>query len=96
VFGDSLRRLRSQTRLPAGILRALYPTMNEPSRSEKSMPNELRLPQAEPAVLTWKLHQQIRRFRSSREGMPPLFAYEDPDGVLEISDGATELPGSRN
>jgi hypothetical protein len=21
--------------------------------------------------------------------MPPLFAYEDPDGVLEISDGVT-------
>ena len=53
-------------------------------------PNELRLPPSRASGADpWKLHQQIRRFGSSREGMPPLFAYEDPDGVLEISDGVT-------
>ena len=53
-------------------------------------PNDLRLPPsraggAEP----WKLHQQIRKVGSSKDGMPPIFVYEDPDGVLEISDGVT-------
>ena len=53
-------------------------------------PNDLRLPPsraggAEP----WKLHQQIAKFGSSKDGMPPIFVYEDPDGVLEISDGVT-------
>jgi hypothetical protein len=37
----------------------------------------------------WKLHQQIRSYGSSKDGMPPIFVYEDPDGVLEISDGVT-------
>ena len=53
-------------------------------------PGELRLP---PSRLSgadpWKLHQQIRHYGSSTAGMPPLFVYEDPDGVLEISDGVT-------
>lgn len=53
-------------------------------------PLELRLP---PSRLSgadpWKLHQQIRRYGSSTAGMPPIFVYEGPDGVLEVSDGVT-------
>jgi len=53
-------------------------------------PCDLRLPPtriggADP----WKLHRQVRQFGSSKDGMPPIFVYEDPDGVLEISDGVT-------
>jgi hypothetical protein len=53
-------------------------------------PGELRLPPsradgAEP----WKLHQQIHQFGPLKIGMPPLFVYEDPDGLLEILDGVT-------
>ena len=53
-------------------------------------PGELRLPpsRAEGAD-PWKLHQQISEFAAMREGMPPLLVYEDPDGILEISDGVT-------
>jgi hypothetical protein len=53
-------------------------------------PVELRLP---PSRLggadPWKLHRQIARFGSSKEGMPPILVYEDPDGLLEIWDGVT-------
>jgi hypothetical protein len=53
-------------------------------------PNELRLPPSRASGADpWKLHQQARQFGSSKEGMPPLFVYEDPDGILEISDGVT-------
>jgi hypothetical protein len=53
-------------------------------------PGELRLPPSRAAgAESWKLHQQIRRYGSSRVGMPPLFAHEDPNGLLEISDGVT-------
>ena len=53
-------------------------------------PNNLRLPPSRSAGAdSWKLHQQIRQFGSSKDGMPPIFVYEDPDGVLEISDGVT-------
>ena len=53
-------------------------------------PNDLRLPPSRlSGVDPWKLHQQIRRFGSSRDEMPPILVYEDPDGVLEISDGVT-------
>lgn len=53
-------------------------------------PNELRLPpsrayDADP----WKLHQQIGQFGTSKDAMPPIFVYEDPDGILEIVDGVT-------
>jgi hypothetical protein len=53
-------------------------------------PRELRLPpsRASGADL-WKLHQQILRFGASKDGMAPIFVYEDPDGLLEISDGVT-------
>lgn len=51
-------------------------------------PSELRLPPSRAGGADpWKLHQQIRQFGSSKDGMPPIFVYEDPDGVLEISDG---------
>ncbi len=53
-------------------------------------PNDLRLPpsRASGADL-WKLHLQIRQFGSSKDEMPPILVYEDPDGVFEISDGVT-------
>jgi hypothetical protein len=53
-------------------------------------PQELRLPPSRTAGADlWKLQQQIRQFGSSRIGMPAIFAYEDPDGNLEIIDGVT-------
>ena len=62
--------------------------MSEPIREVD--PSELQMP---PSSLgsadPWKLQQQIRRFGSSKDGMPPLFVFEDPDGVLEITDGVT-------
>lgn len=53
-------------------------------------PSELRLPPSRAGGADpWKLHQQIRQFGSSKAGMPAIFAYEDPDGLLEITDGVT-------
>jgi hypothetical protein len=53
-------------------------------------PGELRLPSSRASGADpWKRHQQIRQFGSSAIGMPPIFVYEDPDGILEISDGVT-------
>lgn len=53
-------------------------------------PNQLRLPPSRASGADpWKLHQQIRKFGSSKDGMPPVFVYEDPDGLLEITDGVT-------
>jgi len=53
-------------------------------------PRELRLPPSRSeGADPWKLHREIVRFGASKEGMPPLFVYEDPDGLLEISDGVT-------
>src|SRR5438128_9881069 len=53
-------------------------------------PADLRLPPSRSSGADpWKLHRQIRKFGSSKDGMPPIFVYEDPDGVLEISDGVT-------
>jgi hypothetical protein len=53
-------------------------------------PSDLRLPPSRASgVDPWKLHQQIRQFGSSESGMPPILVYEDPDGVLEMSDGVT-------
>ena len=77
-----------QTRLAARIYALYSSSMSQPIREVD--PSELRLPPSRASGADpWKLHQQIWRFGSSREGMPPLFAYEDPDGVLEISDGVT-------
>src|SRR2546421_10424307 len=53
-------------------------------------PGELRLPPSRASGADpWKLHQQIRQFGSSKDGMLPILVYEDPDGVLEITDGVT-------
>ena len=54
-------------------------------------PGGLRLPpsRAGGGADPWKLHQQIRQFGSSKDGMPPILVYEDSDGVLEIFDGVT-------
>lgn len=53
-------------------------------------PAELRLPPSRSSGADpWKLHRQIRQFGSSRVEMPPIFVYEDPDGLFEISDGVT-------
>src|SRR5437763_1628603 len=62
--------------------------MNEAIREVD--PSGLRLPPSRASGADpWKLHQQIRLFGSSKDGMPPLFVYEDSDGLLEISDGVT-------
>jgi hypothetical protein len=53
-------------------------------------PGKLRLPPSRASGADpWKLQQQIGQFGSSKDGMPPIFVYEDPDGFLEISDGVT-------
>ncbi len=53
-------------------------------------PNELRLPPSRTGGADpWKLHQQIGKFGSSKDGMPAILVYEDPDGLLEIVDGVT-------
>jgi hypothetical protein len=53
-------------------------------------PRDLRLPPSRASGADpWKLHQQIRQFGSSKDGMPPILVHEDPDGVLEITDGVT-------
>ncbi len=53
-------------------------------------PSELRLPPSRASGANpWKLHQQIRQFGSSKDGVPPIFVYEDRDGIMEISDGVT-------
>jgi hypothetical protein len=62
--------------------------MSQPIRDVD--PSGLRLPPSRSdGADPWKLHQQIRRFEASKAGMPPIFVYEDPDGILEISDGVT-------
>ena len=62
--------------------------MNEPIREVD--PGELRLPPSRfGGADLWKLQQQIRRFGSSKDEMPPLFVLEDPDGVFEVTDGVT-------
>lgn len=53
-------------------------------------PNDLRLPPSRAGGADlWKLHRQMGQFGFSKDGMPPIFVYEDPDGLLEISDGVT-------
>ena len=53
-------------------------------------PRELRLPPSRASGCDlWKLHRQIREFGSSTSGMPPIWVYEDPDGLLEITDGVS-------
>jgi hypothetical protein len=51
---------------------------------------ELRLPLGRASGADpWGLHQQIRHFGSSKTGIPPILVDEDPDAILEISDGVT-------
>ena len=53
-------------------------------------PGELRLPPSRLAGADpWKLHQQIRQFGASTAGTPPILVYQDPDGLMEITDGVT-------
>lgn len=40
------------------------------------------------ARVTWKT-RQICELGSSVAGMPPMLVHEDPDGVLEVTDGVT-------
>ena len=62
--------------------------MSQPIREVN--PSELRLPPSRAAGADpWKLHQEIRQFGSSKDGMPPIFVYEDANGILEIADGVT-------
>jgi hypothetical protein len=62
--------------------------MSQPVREVD--PRDLRLPPSRAGGADpWKLHQQVQQFGSSKDGMPPIFVYEDPDGVLEIFDGVT-------
>jgi hypothetical protein len=62
--------------------------MSQPIREVD--PSGLRLPPSRSdGADPWKLFRQIGRFGSSRAGMPAIFVYEDPDGILEISDGVT-------
>ncbi len=88
-------RARLLTRRLRGV-KAWQPAARRRLLNETSLPirevdsGELRLPpsrigRADP----WKLQQQIRRFGSSKDGMPPILVYEAPNGALEISDGVT-------
>ena len=62
--------------------------MGEPVRDVD--PSDLRLPPSRAGGADpWKLHQEIGQFGSSKDGMPPILVYEDPDGLLEIFDGVT-------
>lgn len=62
--------------------------MNDPVREVD--PGELRLPPSRRSGADpWKLQQQVRRFGSLKNGMPPILVYEDPSGLLEIIDGVT-------
>jgi hypothetical protein len=53
-------------------------------------PAELRLPPSRAGGADpWKLHQQIRQYGLSTNGIPPILVYQAPDGLLEIMDGVT-------
>lgn len=53
-------------------------------------PKELRLPPSRAnGADPWKLHLQLQKHGTSKENMPPIFVYEDPDGLFEIFDGVT-------
>src|SRR5258708_4967412 len=78
-----------RTKRIATFVCGVYPTLMSEDIREVD-PNNLRLPPSRASGADpWKLHQQIGKFGSSKDGMPPIFVYEDPDGILEISDGVT-------
>jgi len=53
-------------------------------------PAELRLPSSRSrGADPYKLQRQIAQHGTSITGMPPLFAYEGSDGVMELVDGVT-------
>src|SRR5437588_411183 len=77
--GGMVRRLGARI---VGCAWSLYTGKMSQSVREVD-PGELRLPPSRASGADpWKLHQQIRKFGSSKDGMPPLFVYEDLDGVL--------------
>jgi hypothetical protein len=53
-------------------------------------PADLRLPTSRSSGADpYKLHQQIAKYGGSAHGMPPVWAYEGSDGILELVDGVT-------
>jgi hypothetical protein len=53
-------------------------------------PRILRVPPSRPSGADlFKLHQQIARYGATNVAMPPILAYECPDGSLLIVDGVT-------
>ena len=53
-------------------------------------PYELRVPSSRRSGADpYKLQQQIARYGASAAGMPPIWAYECPDGSLSIINGVT-------
>jgi hypothetical protein len=53
-------------------------------------PRELRVPPSRASGADpYKLQQQIARFGASAAGMPPITAYECPDGSLLMVNGVT-------
>ncbi len=64
--------------------------MSQPAAVRLVDPGELRLPPSRAGGADpWKLHQQVRQFAARADDMPPIFVYEDPDGIMEIIDGVT-------
>jgi hypothetical protein len=54
-------------------------------------PRILRVPPSRPSGADlFKLHQQIARYGATNVAMPPILAYECPDGSLLIVDGVTQ------
>lgn len=84
-----MQAVQSVDRAIALPLTGRYPAGMSPPVREVD-PLDLRLPTSRAGGADlWKLHQQIRLYGASRDGMPPIFVHEDPDGVLEIIDGVT-------
>jgi hypothetical protein len=82
---DPIRAVEPASRSPT---REAIAPMTDPIREVD--PAEVRVPPSRSGGAdAWKLHQQIRRFGSSKAGMPPILVHEDPDGILEITDGVT-------
>jgi hypothetical protein len=53
-------------------------------------PRELRVPSSRASGADpYKLQQQIARYGASVAGMPPIWAYECPDGSLLMVNGVT-------
>jgi len=61
-----------------------------PQRREVD-PGDLRLPSVGQAASTLGsgIRRSVRQFVARRDDLPPILVHEDPDGVLEITDGVT-------